>query len=126
MKHHDPSQTSSLGNGWQILGDLELPAGSDPDEAIHSWLTGLVEPLRLPADFLNKVLVSTREACSRLLEAGNQQEPGHIHLNVRAPGGHSLRKGQNWGFFRIEKVEDRAQNDETAGHSVELYLYPEG
>ena len=126
MKHHDPSQTSSLGNGWQILGELELPARPSSAEVIHTWLAEILQPLQLPADFLNKITISAREACNRLLEMDALDMPGHIHLVVWVPGDHSLRKEQNWGFFRIEKVEDLTQNGGPSGHPVELYLYLEG
>ena len=126
MNHPDSSHTSSLGNGWQILGDLELPARVDTEEVIHTWLAELLGPLHLPVDFLDKILFSAREAWYRLLGTGILQKLGHIHLIVRVPSDRSLQKGQNWGFFRIEKVDDPTQNGETTGHSVELYLYLEG
>jgi hypothetical protein len=126
LNHPDSSRTSSLGNGWQILGDLELPVGAGTEQVIDAWLAEVLGPLHLPVDFLDKILVSTREAWYRLLGTGILQKLGHIHLIVWVPSDRSFQKGQNWGFFRIEKVDDPTQDGETAGHSVELYLYLEG
>lgn len=119
------NNTHSPDTGWQILGELELPAGASVEDALYAWLTEILHPLHLPAELLNKIIVSAQEAVARATRAGIVQKFEHIHLMVLVPATHKEQE-RTWGFFRLEKIED-AKAPRTAGdHAVELYLYGEG
>jgi hypothetical protein len=117
---------SSLNNApatdWQILGELELPISAESDGAINAWLTQTLFPMRLHADFLNKVLKSAQHAVARMML--NEIKFGHIHLLIFAPVDRTSR-GQTWGFFRIEKIENPVETKNHPHHTIEFYLYVE-
>jgi hypothetical protein len=112
------------GANWQILGDLELPVRFEADSGINAWLTDLLNPLNLHADFQNKVLTSALEAASRALQVETGRAFEHTHLLIFVPAKREL-EGQTWGFFRIEKIESSFPEKDTPGHAIELYLYLE-
>jgi hypothetical protein len=121
VTHNIPSSRIPDG-GWQVLGELTLPAGSSADERIRAWLTGILNPLQLPASLVKKILQSAQEASARA-EASAKFE--HIHQLVFAPMAYHSN-GQTWGFFRIEKIQQSKEADSTPAHTVEFYLYLEG
>lgn len=125
MQPNDSSHTHSLGNNWHILGELELPVGASTDNALQSWLTELLDPLNLHADFLNQVLKSAQEVAVRVLNAETAMKFEHIHILVLVTSDH-ISKGGTWGFFRIEKIENTAEGDVAHGHTIGFYLYVEG
>lgn len=110
--------------GWQVLGELQLTAGSDVHNTVDGWLAVLLSPLELEEEFVNKVLRSAQEATGRILQTTPTARCGHIHLLVFVPTDRR-RKHQCWGFFRIEKVEVEMSRVYPA-HAVEFYLYLEG
>jgi hypothetical protein len=112
------------GANWQILGDLELPVRFDADSGIDAWLTELLSPLNLHADFQNKVLTSALEAASRASQAEAARAFEHIHLHIFVPAKQRV-EGQTWGFFRIEKIENSFPEKDIPDHAIELYLYLE-
>lgn len=117
--HNNPS------TGWQILGELELPVGASVEDALYSWLTGILQPLKFQAELLNKIIVSAQDAVVRTVYAETLDTFEHIHLVVFVPSERE-KKEQAWGFFRLEKIED-AKDEQAAGdHAVEFYLYGEG
>jgi hypothetical protein len=118
MKHTNPSLPHIPGADWRILGELELPAAAESDSAIQAWLANLLEPLRLHADFQNKILRSA-QAAACLLHAQTEIKFEHIHLLILVPPNHASKRG-TWGFFRIEKV------GQGGDHAIEFYLYLEG
>jgi hypothetical protein len=122
---NDSSHTRPFNNDWQILGELKLPAGAGTDAAIQTWLMEILDTLHLHVDFLNKILRSTQDAVARILQADALLKLEHTHLIIFAPQNRTA-KGQSWGFFCIEKMDELVQNRETADHSIELYLYLEG
>lgn len=121
----ESSHTLPLSTDWQMLGEFELPVGSQPDGALHTWLTELLAPLSLHGDFLNKVLRSAQESTTRALQPNNEMTSRHVHLAIFAPHQHTAR-GRTWGFFRIEKLDGPDQPKEHPDHAVEVYLYLEG
>ena len=125
MKTMQP-KNSSLNNApatdWQILGELELPISAESDGAINTWLTETLLPMRLHADFLNKVLKSAQQTVARMKL--NEMKFGHIHLLISAPVDRTSR-GQTWGFFRIEKIENPVETRNRSHHTIEFYLYVE-
>lgn len=107
------------GKDWQVLGALDLPVAAKTDETIHSWLTALLEPLGLHADFVNRISRGAQEAVARAMGSETVLQLGHLHLVIlvqRAPG---LAR-QTWGFFRIEKT---TADTTPSGHTIEFYLY---
>ena len=119
----NPSQNEISGTDWQVLGNLELPIGSGTDDVIASWLVETLSPLNLHTDFLNKVLKSAQEATARAMQAEVVIQFKHVHLLVFAPPDHTP-SSDNWGFFRIEKVEN-ARDQDYPNHAIEFYLYLE-
>ena len=101
---------------WQLLGEFKLSLGTDADGLILAWLVVILEPLSLQPEFLHRILKAAQEVTARLLRSDLKLE--HIHLIILVPDTKPER-GQNWGFFRVEKVEG-------PDHAVEFYLYPEG
>lgn len=116
----DPSSTSS----WQMLGELTLPIGSDANDLISARLTELLAPLDLHESFLNRVLKSAQNYVGRTLTPDVGIPFGEIHLYIFGPN-ERMSKGQTWGFFRIEKIDNHEQNVAYPDHTVEFYLYRE-
>lgn len=125
MNHNDHPTDNFHGAAWQLLGDLELPAGTNADGAIEPWLTQLLVPLRLHTDFLDRIVKSAQDAAARVLQLENVLNFEHIHIIIYVPKDHTP-KGYSWGFFRIEKIENTADDMDTAAHAIEFYLYMEG
>lgn len=122
----DHSHTQNQRSEWQFLGELELPAArTNLDDAIHAWLTKLFDPLALHGDFLNRILKSAQDAAARVFQSESAEKYDHIHLVIYGPRGQGAKQG-TWGFFRVEKVENMAEEPSTVAHSIEFYLYREG
>jgi len=115
---------TSSAPSWQMLGELILSAGSKPDELIALWLKELLAPLGLHENFLTRVLQSAQKYAGRALRADADAHFGHIHLFVFGPN-ERTPKGQSWGFFRIEKIDNSNPNLSHPDHTVEFYLYRE-
>lgn len=121
----DHSHTQNQRSEWQLLGELELPAGVTLDEPIRTWLTRLFDPLALHGDFLNRILQSAQDAAARVLVSESAGKGDHIHLVIYGPREQGPKPG-TWGFFRVEKMESPTEEPSTAAHSIEFYLYREG
>jgi hypothetical protein len=117
--------THNLSTGWQILGELELPAGASVEEALYTWLTQILHPLNLQAELLNKIIVSAQDAVARAVHAEILLKFEHIHLTVFIPSERE-EKEQAWGFFRLEKIEDTKEKLTGGDHAIEFYLYGDG
>lgn len=111
-------------SSWQMLGELILSVGSNPDELISLWLKELLAPLGLHENFLTRVLQSAQNYAGRALRADADAQFGHIHLSLFGPH-ERTSKDQSWGFFRIEKIDRADQNLAHPDHTVEFYLYRE-
>ena len=108
-----------------MLGEFELPFGTDVQNIINSRLTEILLPIKLQADFLNRILKSA-QAAVRARESGVAAlETGHIHLVVFTARSYA-KDAKTWGFFRIEKFEHGQEVQDPASHSIEFYLYIEG
>jgi hypothetical protein len=111
---------------WQMLGEFELPVGFDTQNIINARLAEILLPLKLQADFLNRILKSAQSAGVRAGESnGAAREYGHIHFSVFAQFSHDI-DGKTWGFFRIEKLGGAGRARNPLDHSIEFYLYIEG
>ena len=108
-------------SSWQMLGELILSVGSNPDELISLWLKEQLAPLGLHEKFLTRVLQSAQNYAGRALRADMEAQFGHIHLSLFGPN-ERTSKGQTWGFFRIEKIDSGDQNLSHPDHTLEFYL----
>lgn len=108
--------------GWQPLGKLDLAAGLDLEKNLEVRLAEVLVPLKLQADFLNRLLRSCQKATRRVVASSDTvNHIRHIHMHVFVPQNLEV-KAKTWGFFRIERLEGRA---ETPNHTIEIYLYTE-
>jgi len=119
------NNTHNLSAGWQSLGELELPVGASIEDALHAWLTEILQSLHFQPELINKIILSAQDAVERADHAETMDKFKHIHLVVFVPSERE-EKEQAWGFFRLEKIED-SKDEQTGGdHAVEFYLYGEG
>ena len=115
---------TSSASRWQMLGELILSVGSKPDDLIALWLKELLAPLHLHENFLTRVLQSAQNYAGRALRPEADVPFSHIHLSIFGPD-ERTSKGQTWGFFRIEKIDNTGENLAHPDHTVEFYLYRE-
>jgi hypothetical protein len=108
-----------------MLGDLELPAGVIPGNAIQAWFMNILAPLNLSQDFLNRILQSARESASRELQQKDPTSNGHIHLSIFTPYEQTASQ-KTWGFFHTERSECQTGSDNGHVHWIKYYLYVEG
>jgi hypothetical protein len=97
----------------------------DLDDAIHTWLTKIIDPLVLPSDFMNRILKSAQDASARVFQSEAEGTCDHIHLVIYGPLEQEAKPG-TWGFLRVEKIENAAEEPWPAAHSIEFYLYKDG
>lgn len=112
--------------GWQLLGKLDLPVDSDPEDALEVQLEELVAPLKLEKYFLSRVLRSCQEATGRVVAFMDVplNESRHVRIDVFVPQNTEVN-GKPWGFFRIERLEGHNEALQLPAHTFELYLYTE-
>ena len=125
MKHLTQPTNEMSGAKWQLLGETKLPVGSGAEESLQPWLVETLRHLNLNAGFLNKILASAQLSAENAMQAAAANQHEHIHLLFFATP-FTLASGQNWGFFRVEKVESRPAGKGLPDHSIEFYLYREG
>ena len=125
MKQIDLSHTNTPNAEWQLLGELNLSVEPDDKFAINTWLTELLNPLDLSTDFRNRVQESVQSSVMRILQPETALFAGHIHLSVYAPYEH-IPERKTWGFFHIERIENRADTANVNDHAINFYLYVEG
>jgi len=118
----DVSRPQGNHSQWLLLGELTLSNETAGDGQIRPWLIDLLQPLSLPAEFVNRIARSASEAATRVLQS--EQKLEHIHLKIHGPG-ESTAPRQTWGFFRVEKIENPAEAGTGASHAIEFYLYTE-
>jgi hypothetical protein len=111
---------------WRILGEFELPVGANTSDTLHTWLTGILVPLNLSTDFLDRALHSAQVSTARALQSNDIMSVGHIHLSVFTPHAEHDSKRKTWGFFHISRIENRAEGAVTQDHAIDFYLYVEG
>jgi hypothetical protein len=88
-------------------------------------LKEILNSLNLHEDFLNKIIGSTRQTAARLMRTDAEPKLEHIHLLVFAPSKRTSNN-QTWGFFSVERLENKSEDDIAHDHTVEIYLYVEG
>jgi hypothetical protein len=125
VKHSNTSLPQTSRADWQLLGEIQLPARSNHDDTMYTWLIEILSPLQLHMTLLNKILQSAKETAARVMHSETTMKFEHIHLLVFVPVDHTSQ-GQTWGFFRVEKVESAKPHKDLPDHAVEFYLYLEG
>jgi hypothetical protein len=125
LKNTDPFLSRLPGSDWQILGELELPVGTSVYHAIDEWLTKILGHLHLYTDFRNKVLKSAQDALARVVQMETVLKFKHVHLVIYAQSNGTAPK-KAWSFFRVDKLENRADDKVAPNHAIEFYLYVEG
>jgi len=123
VNYIDPSHNQLPRTDWQILGELQLRVGSNPNGIINQWLTKVLGPFSLPDDLVNKILRSMEDAAVRILSPDiAERKFEYLDIVVLAPAG-LASKGQTWGFFRVERTSADTKIENANGHCVEYYLY---
>ncbi|MGD8402379.1 MAG: hypothetical protein PVJ21_01875 [Anaerolineales bacterium] len=125
MKQINLSHKNTSDTGWQLLGELDLSVRPEDEFTINTWLTDLLKPLDLSTDFMNRVVTSVQDSVSRIMQPSGTISLGHIHLSFYAPN-ERIRERNTWGFFHIERIENRADSVNTNDHAINFYLYVEG
>jgi hypothetical protein len=125
VKHMNPFLPQVQGTDWQLLGELELPVGSNLDPKLSAWLTEVLNPLDLHTDFFSKVLKSAGEAIARAAQTELVTKFEHLHLLIFVPS-ERPSKGGTWGFFGIEKAYGGLEGESSPGHRIQFYLYLAG
>lgn len=118
------SHTDTHNSNWELLGELKLSFKSGQHEAIHEWLSQILEPLKLHEDLIRRVETSLREAARRAMDTHAGKTMQHIHIRIHVPLVRTS-KGKTWGFFRVEKIEETSTNGQMPDHATELFLYLE-
>ena len=95
------------------------------DDRLYAWLKEILKPLNLQEDFLKKISSSTQETAARLMRTDVEPKLKHIHLLVLAPSKRTSNN-QTWGFFSVERLEHKKEDDVARDHTIEIYLYVEG
>ena len=123
VKHSDLSNHHLPRTNWQVLGELKLRAGSNPDGTIKAWLMNTLRDFSLPGDLVSRLLTSIEDAMARVLSPdGIEGQPKSLEIVVLAPAG-QRSDGHTWGFFRLERASTDSQIENMTGHRIEYYLY---
>ena len=125
MKQTDSSYKTTTDTEWQLLGEFDLPGGSDANSAITFWLKELLTPLELSTEFIDRVMKSARNTVTRILQSNAETTIDHIHLSIFAPNAR-IPERKTWGFFHIERVENQGEAVDARNHAIDFYLYVEG
>lgn len=120
LPHKNTSDT-----GWQLLGELDLSVTPHDELTINALLTDLLKPLDLSTDFMNRVVTSVQDSILRIMQPSSALPCGRIHLSFYAPN-ERIRERKTWGFFHIERIENRAESLNANDHAIDFYLYVEG
>jgi len=125
MKITNLSHKNTPDAEWQLLGELDLFVDSAAGSAINPWFRELLSPLDLSTDFMNRVIESAQDSVMRILQPDAILSFGHIHLSVFAPY-ERIPDRKTWGFFHIERIENRGGVVDARDHAIDFYLYVEG
>lgn len=109
---------------WQILVEIELLLDVNARPTLDAWVLDALIPLNLHVDFLNKIRKSAEDIAARSIQAETVIRHQRTCLLICIPTNRPLNV-RTWGFFRIEKVELAAENENSPNHTIEFYLFPE-
>lgn len=123
MNYIDPSHSHLPRTNWQMLGQLKLGPGPDPNGAMKVWLMNALSDFSLPGDLVSRLLASMEDATARVLSADSiEGQFEYLEIVLLVPA-EQASKGLTWGFFRVEKASVDSQSESPNGHCVEYYLY---
>ena len=125
MNTNNSTPASLPDPAWLPLGELILPIGENPDEAIHQWLPEILFPLQLSEDFLERVIRSAQESSERAMQTQEEHPAGQISLCLFIPL--TLTASEStWGYFSIAKLTNQDNEQESSSPAIHFYLYVEG
>ena len=123
MTQFDPPHNPLPRTSWQMLGQLRLGAGSNPNGTIKAWLIDALSGFSLPDDLVSRLVASIEETTMRVFSTDSLEgQLEHLEIAVLAPAGQAS-KGHTWGFFRVERAVADSEIEIAKGHCVEYYLY---
>ena len=125
MIHADSSKKKPPGNNWLPLGQIKLSAESTSDESIDNWLLTTFESFGLPSDLFDRLKASIKKVVSRLNTAPNQSHASSINIYISDDVKTGLLSNNYWGFFRLEKVDSKSDEETSVEHVIDFYLYLE-
>ena len=125
MEHTHPAPNQHPLPDWQVLGELELKVDSSFEPAIDDWLTKILGQIPVKLEYKNRVIKSAHDAAKRAMLVDSVIKHRHIHFLVFAPI-NLAPQGRSWGFYRIERIEGYAADENVPDHAIEFYLYLEG
>lgn len=83
----------------------------------------VVNEFSLPDDLVTRLLASIEDVTARVLTPSSIKMPlEYLEIVLLAPAG-QRKKGNPWGFFRVERASTDSQLETEIGHCVEYYLY---
>ncbi len=100
-----------------------MPVDSHSAEVIASWLSQILEPYRLPDDFINKLRQSIQEVISRLISMSRLRMECRVYISQAAKSDQTVNN--NWGFFKMEKVGGSLAEKPSADPVIEYFFYLE-
>lgn len=124
MTHTDPFSHEFPGS-WNLLGEIEFPAGPAAASHISAWLVETLRALDLNGRLLNKITAAAQLAAERAPSITGEADPAQVRLRVYTPEDTSSN-GKSWGFFRVEKKGDPQAAGRSREHAIAFYLYREG
>ena len=85
----------------------------------------ILEPFRLPEEYVSKILKSIEDTASRVLSRDTVEgQFDHLNIVILTPAGQPPDR-QTWGFFRLERMESKEKSADSKSYHIEYYLYPE-
>lgn len=125
MNHAESSKKKPPGNNWLPLGQLKLSVDSTSDESIDNWLLNTVEMFDLPSDLFDRLKASIKKVVSRLNTISDQFHASSINIYISDDVKTGLLSNNYWGFFRLEKVGSKSDEETSVEHVIDFYLYLE-
>ena len=122
---HTSKTTHERESDWQNIGELELSVGIGTDDAIHAWLTKILNSLNLSTEFLDRFLKSAQASVTRALGTNESVSLIYVHISILAPYKYNSER-KSWGYFQIERIDMKVDNIDIQQHAIDFYLYVEG
>jgi hypothetical protein len=125
VNYAESSKRKTPGNNWLPLGQLKLSVDLTFDEAIDNWLSKTFESFDLPSDLFDRLKISIKETISRLNTTSDHSHISSITIYISDEVKADLLSNNYWGFFRLEKVDSKSDEQTSIEHIIDFYLYLE-
>ena len=109
---------------WQLLVSLS-EINIDPS-SIQEKLQELTKRYSIPSDTSEKIIVSIQDSLLRAFEtfdALRGERRVFVNIYISANAKERIGSNQDWGFFRIERMNTSLNPGEGRLYLIELYLY---